>query len=49
MGFLAITIPISILVAIGALTALVWSLRSGQFDDPEGPKYRMLQDEEDED
>ncbi|HYQ81421.1 MAG TPA: cbb3-type cytochrome oxidase assembly protein CcoS, partial [Anaeromyxobacteraceae bacterium] len=24
----------------------LWSVRSGQYDDPEGPKYRMLDDEE---
>ena len=23
-----------------------WSVRSGQYDDPEGPKYRMLEDED---
>ncbi len=25
----------------------LWAVRSGQYDDVEGPKYRMLDDEED--
>jgi len=24
----------------------LWSVRSGQYEDPEGPKYRMFDDEE---
>jgi len=26
----------------------LWAVKSGQYDDVEGPKYRMLDDEEDE-
>jgi cbb3-type cytochrome oxidase maturation protein len=26
----------------------LWAVKSGQYDDIEGPKYRMLDDEEDE-
>jgi cbb3-type cytochrome oxidase maturation protein len=26
---------------------LLWAHKKGQFDDPEGPKYRMLDDDED--
>jgi cbb3-type cytochrome oxidase maturation protein len=26
----------------------LWAVKSGQYDDIEGPKYRMLEDEEDE-
>jgi cbb3-type cytochrome oxidase maturation protein len=25
----------------------LWAVKSGQYDDVEGPKYRMLEDEED--
>jgi cbb3-type cytochrome oxidase maturation protein len=25
----------------------IWAVKSGQYDDIEGPKYRMLDDEED--
>ena len=24
----------------------IWAIKSGQYDDPEGPKYRMLDDED---
>ena len=39
---------IAISVALGVLAwlAFVWSVKSGQYDDPEGPKYRMLDDDE---
>jgi cbb3-type cytochrome oxidase maturation protein len=41
---------IAISLALGVLSwlAFLWSVRSGQYEDPEGPKYRMLDDEEDE-
>lgn len=44
IGFL---IFLSIILGIGAWLFFVWSVRSGQYDDPEGPKYRMLEDEDD--
>jgi cbb3-type cytochrome oxidase maturation protein len=39
---------IVISLALGLLTwlAFLWSVRSGQYEDPEGPKYRMLDDED---
>ncbi len=33
-----------LVVAIGA--ALLWAVRSGQFDDLEGPAYRILMDDD---
>jgi cbb3-type cytochrome oxidase maturation protein len=35
-------------LCVGAAVWLVflWAVRRGEFDDPEGPKYRMLDDEE---
>jgi len=24
----------------------MWAVRSGQYEDPEGPKYRMLEDDD---
>lgn len=38
-------------LCVGAAVWLVflWAVRKGEFDDPEGPKYRMLDDEEDPD
>ncbi|MBA4373112.1 MAG: cbb3-type cytochrome oxidase assembly protein CcoS [Thermodesulfovibrio sp.] len=44
IGFL---IFLSIILGIGAWLFFVWSVKSGQYDDPEGPKYRMLEDEDD--
>lgn len=43
LGFL---ILVSLVLGLCAWVAFVWSVRSGQYDDPEGPKYRMLDDEE---
>jgi cbb3-type cytochrome oxidase maturation protein len=41
---------IALSLALGAAAWLffLWTVRSGQYDDPEGPKYRMLDDDEDE-
>lgn len=35
-------------LALGLVTWLLflWSVKSGQYEDPEGPKYRMLDDDE---
>ncbi len=43
LGFL---IAISLGLGIAAWLGFLWSVRSGQYDDPEGPKYRMLDDED---
>jgi len=39
-------IGLSLCLGLGFLMVFFWALRSGQFDDPEGPKYRMLFDED---
>jgi len=35
-------------LCVGAAVWLVflWAVRHGEFDDPEGPKYRMLDDDD---
>ncbi|PJZ52562.1 cbb3-type cytochrome oxidase assembly protein CcoS [Leptospira adleri] len=48
MNALYLTIPLAMLIALGALVVFFWSLKSGQYEDIEGPKYRMLFDDEDE-
>ena len=45
LGFL---IFLSIVLGIGAWLFFLWAVKSGQYDDPEGPKYRMLEDDDDE-
>jgi cbb3-type cytochrome oxidase maturation protein len=40
-------IILSLALGLAAWLGFVWSVRSGQYDDPEGPKYRMLDDGED--
>ena len=48
MSLLAL-ISISLALGVGAWLLFVWSVRAGQYDDPEGPKYRMLEDDDHED
>ncbi len=40
-------IGVVFVLGLGAYLLYVWSVRSGQYDDPEGPKYRIF-DEDDE-
>ena len=43
---LGLLIAISLGLGIAAWLGFLWTVRSGQYDDPEGPKYRMLDDDE---
>ncbi|MCX7793861.1 MAG: cbb3-type cytochrome oxidase assembly protein CcoS [Thermodesulfovibrionales bacterium] len=43
IGFLII---LCLCLAFGAWFLFLWAVKSGQYEDPEGPKYRMLDDEE---
>lgn len=45
MNVLIFMLPAAVLLAGGALAAFVWSLRSGQFEDPAGSAARILLDE----
>jgi cbb3-type cytochrome oxidase maturation protein len=45
IGFLVL---LSLALGVAAWLFFVWSVRSGQYEDPEGPKYRMLEDDDDE-
>ena len=42
-------ILLSLCLGVVAWLFFLWSVRSGQYDDVEGPKYRMLDDDDEED
>ncbi|GMR19889.1 MAG: hypothetical protein BMS9Abin36_0484 [Gammaproteobacteria bacterium] len=46
MEVIYILIPIALLIAIGAIALFFWAIKSGQFDDLEGPAHRILMDED---
>jgi cbb3-type cytochrome oxidase maturation protein len=39
---------LTVSVGFAGWLLFLWAVKSGQYDDVEGPKYRMLEDEEDE-
>ena len=49
MSSLLVLISLSLCLGLVAWLFFVWSVKSGQYDDVEGPKYRMLDDDEHED
>lgn len=44
MNVLTILIPASLLLGGAGLVAFVWTLKSNQYDDPEGEAARVLLD-----
>jgi cbb3-type cytochrome oxidase maturation protein len=46
MSSVFLLIFIAFLTGAAAWLLFVWSVRSGQFDDVEGPKFRMLDEDE---
>jgi len=46
MWSITFLVVLSILLGVAAWLFFLWSVKSGQYDDVEGPKYRMLDDEE---
>lgn len=47
MTILYLLIPLTLVVMGIAIWAFLWSVKSGQFDDLEGPAYRILMDDDD--
>ena len=45
MDVIVYLIPLAILLGAVALGAFFWSLRSGQYDDPDGAAERILFDD----
>lgn len=46
MQVIYIVFPLALLIALVAVIAYVWAVRSGQFDDMETPALRVLHDDE---
>ena len=46
MEIIYLLIPISIILVGLIIAGLFWAVNSGQFDDLEGPAYRILQDQD---
>ncbi len=46
MESIYLLIPISVVLVFGIALAFWWSVRSGQFDDLEGPGFRLLMDDD---
>ncbi len=42
-------IILALCVGIAAWLLFLWAVKSGQYDDMEGPKYRMLDDDDEKD
>ena len=47
MTILYLLIPLAVLLMAVAIGVFVWSIRSGQYDDLEGPAHRILMDDDD--
>ena len=46
MEIIYLLIPVTLLLAGGALALFLWAVHSGQFDDLDTPPVRMLLDED---
>ncbi len=47
MDILYLLIPISLVIMGIAVWVFFWAIRSGQYDDLEGPAHRILMDDDD--
>ncbi|MBI2429058.1 MAG: cbb3-type cytochrome oxidase assembly protein CcoS [Ignavibacteriales bacterium] len=46
MSVIAVLIGCSFLIAVGALAAFLWAVKSGQYEDKYTPSVRILLDDE---
>ena len=46
MNIIVYLIPAALALGCVGLTAFIWSVRSGQLDDPEGAAHRILGDDD---
>ena len=47
MDILYLLIPLAVVLMVVAVVGLMWAIRSGQFEDMEGPAHRILMDDDD--
>ena len=47
MSSIYMLIPVAVLLIAAAIGLFIWSVRSGQFEDLEGPAHRILMDDDD--
>lgn len=47
MSILYLIFPVIIIMALLGVVCLVWAVKNGQFEDMEGPKYRIFFDDDD--
>jgi cbb3-type cytochrome oxidase maturation protein len=47
MEIIYLLIPLSLVLVGGIVWAFFWAVRSGQFDDLEGPAHQILMDDDD--
>jgi cbb3-type cytochrome oxidase maturation protein len=47
MDILYLLIPVSLIIVAIAIWVFMWAIRSGQYEDMEGPAYRILMDDDD--
>ncbi|MEI6385962.1 MAG: cbb3-type cytochrome oxidase assembly protein CcoS [Spirochaetota bacterium] len=46
MGAMFLLIFLMLCVGLASWLLFIWAVRSGQYEDVEGPKYRMLDDDD---
>ncbi len=46
MDILYLLIAVSVLLVIGVAIILLWAIRNGQYEDLDGPAWRMLADDD---
>jgi cbb3-type cytochrome oxidase maturation protein len=47
MTILYLLIPLAVILMIVAAVFFIWTVRTGQYDDLEGPAHRILMDDDD--
>lgn len=46
LGSTVMLLILSLFIGLAAWLVFLWAVKKGEFDDPEGPKHRMLDDDD---